>query len=252
MEIKLKNISVKYKNKYLIKDLNLQFSNENINGILIKNDVIKQIFIDNNIENGKIEYNKSKKIEYIGNYNFLTETVNDEFFLMKNNIEDKENYVDKILSVLDMVNLDEDYLKRKIYSLSKSEKQLLNLSLSLIKNPDIIIFDNIFHNLDRTSKIKVKKLILELKKKYNKLVIVIDNNINTLYEICDYFTIFNDNNLVISDIKNIVFSDLDLLIENKIELPFLIKFSSIANDYNKSISYNNEINDLIKEVYKKC
>ena len=96
----------------------------------------------------------------------------------------------------------------------------------------------------------IKNLIKELKKKYNKIIILIDNDINILYEIGTYLVIIKDNKVIANDNMKNVFKSLEIFEENNLEIPFLIEFSYIANNYNKKINYHKDINDLIKDVYK--
>ena len=228
MEIKFKNIDLKVQE-------------DEITCILDESKLIK-----NNLDS--IEFDNNKKLKYIES-NFLTKTISDEFFLIKREIED-DNYIEKVISSLNIVGLNEDYLTREINTLSYTEKVLLSISLALVTNPDIIIFDNIFNNLDKKYKMIIKNLIKELKKKYNKIIILIDNDINILYEIGTYLVIIKDNKVIANDNMKNVFKSLEIFEENNLEIPFLIEFSYIANNYNKKINYHKDINDLIKDVYK--
>lgn len=246
MEINFRNISLKSKNKYLIKDLNFKVNGNEITGIIDESKVINKL-LKEDIE-GSIEYPKDKKIKYI-EHDFLTKTVSDEFFLVKMDVDDN-NYIEKIRSSLNLVGLNEDYLEREINTLSNSEKTLITIALSIITNPDIIIFDNIFKSLDKKYKVTIKNLIKELKKNYQKQVIVIDNDINILYEICTHLIIFNNYNIVLDKNMNEAFNNLEIFDNYDIDIPFLVEFSNNALNYSKKIKYYKNINDLVKEVYK--
>ena len=248
MEIEFNDVSLKDKNKYLVKNLNLKIPDKEIIGIINdKNNILKRILVDNLEIQGNVNY-KDAKIGYVNNRDFLTKSVSDEFYLIKNKTLDKKNYIEKILLAIKMVGLTDDYLEREINTLSKTEKKLVELALNLIINPDIIILDNFFNNLDGKTKLNIKKIILELKRTYNKTVIVIDN-INILYELCNHFIVFKDDYLLISGNRENVF-DIDLFRENDLEIPFFIEFSNEAKAYNKKIKYYQDINDLLKGVYK--
>ena len=259
MEIKFLNINLKSKNKLIIKNLNLTIKSSEINGIYKDSyNIIRRLLLNKEEFEGTILIDKKnyksfnkKKISYISpNLNFLTKKVSDEFYLIKKDLNDKGDYIKKIISSLNMVGLSKDYLDLEINTLSKSEKKLLKIAINLVTNPDIIIFEDYSSCLDRKSKLKIKEIILELKRKYEKTIIIVDNNINNLYDICSYLIIFKENNVLISDKLNIVFSDLNFLIDNDIDLPNILEFIMIASKYNKKISYTKDINDLIKDVYK--
>ena len=148
---------------------------------------------------------------------------------------DDNNYIEKIRSSLNLVGLNEDYLEREINTLSNSEKILITIALSIITNPDIIIFDNIFKDLDKKYKVTIKNLIKELKKNYQKQVIVIDNDISILYEICTHLIIFNNYNIVLDKNMNEAFNNLEIFDNYDIDIPFLVEFSNNALNYSKKI-----------------
>ena len=249
MAMKFKDVSLKSGNKYLIKNLNLEFNNKEITGVIDRNNILEKLIFEKEFIEGELDID-SDLISYINHKNFLTKTVSDEFYLVKHIAKDTDNYIEKIISCLEMVGLSEEYLERDIVTLSNSEKILLELATSLVTNPDIIILNDCFSDLDRKNKLTIKKILLELKKKYEKTIIIIDNNINTLYEMCTFLVIFKDDSLLVNDKISNVFKDIDFLIDNNIEIPDLINFSLIASKYGKKINYYNDINDLIKDVYK--
>ena len=227
---------------------NINILDNEITGIIgDTNHIFKKILIDKIEVEGEENLN-NQIISYINKRNFLTKTISDEFFLIKKNLKDKDNYIEKVLSALEMVGLSDEYLEKDIYTLSKSEKVLLEIALALIINPDIVIFDNVFNNLDRKNKLIIKKIIMGLKRKYNKTVIIIDD-INILYEICSNFIILKNNKVLLNgDREDIINSD--VFNNNEIEIPFLIEFANLAKNYNKNIKYYQDINDLLKGVYK--
>lgn len=264
MEIKFLNISLKKRNKYIVKNLNLQIKSSLITGIYQDNiNLIPNLLISNTEYKGTILFDNCIKetyeknlISYIGKINnktFLTKKVSDEFYLIKNKINiSGSSYIKKITSALGMVGLEEKYLEREICTLSKSEKRLVQIAISLIINPDIIIIDEPFLYLDKLSCFNIKKILHDLKTKYKKTIIVLSQDINVLYEICNNLVIFKDNKILISDSISSIFKNLNYLKENKINLPNFIIFNQLALKYNKKLNNHKDIKDLIKDVYKKC
>ncbi len=258
MEIKFIDISIKEKNNYLIKNLNITVNVPEIIGIYHDSyNIIKNLLLKKLDYSGKIIINgedlnsiESIKISFLFSYDvFLTNVVSDEFYLVKKDLDDS-NYIQKIISSLNMVGLSEDYLKREINSLSKAEKRLLKLALTLVKNTDIMFLESPFLYLDKNNKEKIRRILLELKKNYEKTIFIVDSNIDNLYSICEHFILFKDNQVLISNKRSIVFEDLAFLHDNDIELPNVLEFSYLANKYNKKISHFKDVKDLIKEVYR--
>lgn len=262
MEIKFLNVSLKEKNKYLIKNFNLQIKSNEITGIYNDNFniITKLLTSDTNYKGDILIDSKSfhiisksiiTYIDELTNNTFLTKKVSDEFYLTKRNIQDDDsNYIKKVVASLNMVGLPELFLERDIITLSKSEKRLLQIAISLITNPDIIIINEPFLYLDKNNKANIRKILFDLKKKYQKTIIILSQDINTLYELTNYLVIFKDKKLLISDSTNLIFNDLNILENNEIDLPNIVLFNKIALNYNKKIPNTKDVKDLIKDVYK--
>lgn len=252
MEIKLLNINTEEFN-----NLNILIKASKITGIL-NNNLLPDIILKNKNYKGTILINDLDINQY--NLNlisyvkldklYLTKYVKDEFYLQLSKLKiDSNSYLSKIESILSLVGLDNTYLNKEIKNLSTSETYLLNLSLNLIIDPDIIILE-LSNDLDKNNKLLIKNILLDLKRKYKKTIIIISNDINILYELTDYLIIFKDNKMVINDKTNIVFNDKEFLNNNNIELPDLVSFSNKTRNYNIKLKNYKDIKDLIKEVYK--
>lgn len=262
MEIKFLNISVKNRNKYIVKNLNLLIKHNLITGIHFDNlKIIPKLltqtidYAKGNIliDNVSFYAYQDNLISYSdNNLNFYTKTVSDEFFLAshKYNNQDNKEYLDKIISSLKLFNLDESFLEKDINVLSKSEKKIVKILTSLIIDPDILIIEEPYLYFDKENIRKIKKILIELKRKYNKTIIILSNDINVLYELADDLVLFKDNQILITDSSKTIFKDISFLENNDIELPNIILFNKIALKYNQKLTNHKDIKDLIKEVYR--
>lgn len=89
----------------------------------------------------------------------------------------------EILNTLEKVNLLEEKDKKfKKYSLGM--KQKLGIAQVLMENPDIMIFDEPFNGLEEESVKKIRKLLLDEKKK-GKLIIIATHIKEDINELCD-------------------------------------------------------------------
>ena len=156
----------------------------------------------------------------------------------------------KMNQALLLVGLDKSYLNKSIQSLSSGEKKLFQVAISLIYNPSIIIFDEPFATLDYSNQKKLSKLIKLLKEKYNKTVIIASNNCDLLYELTDDIVILKKGHIIAADDTVKVYQDIELLKDNEIEMPNLVKFTMLAKAKKVKLSYHRDIRDLIKDVYK--
>ena len=111
---------------------------------------------------------------------FYTDIVLDEFrFNLDFRNCDIDILEDKSKKLLNSVGLDDGILSRKIHTLSSSERYLLSIAINLIYSPEIVIFKDVFHGLDRNSRKKVIVVIKNLKED-KKNVIVTSNDTNIL------------------------------------------------------------------------
>jgi len=267
VEIVLKNVIYNYKNKRLLDKINLTIESNKITGITgeyksilceiiddIKEFASGEITIDNmpySKENLKVIRNKVSMIKQESFDQFFTNNPKDEIMFLISRLEYRPNDINKKTNqALEMVGLKNDILNKDIDKLTVGEKKLLQIAISLIYNPDVIIFDEAFVSLDRTNRKKIIKLIKELKNKYNKTIIISSNNINLLYEITDNIVILRKSHVLVSGKTTDIYQNISLLKENKIDIPDLVKFTMLAKDKKVKLSYHRDILDLIKDVYK--
>lgn len=262
MEIKFLNLSIKEKSKYIVNNFNLKITPSEITGIYQDNwQLILKLLLNKLSYDGEILIDNKNIFEYNDNLiscvlslnekTFLTKKVKDEFFLAKKRLNEYEkSYIQKIVASLRLVGLEEDYLEKDIYTLSKSEKKLLQIALALVVNPDILILEDPFVYFDKNSFEKLINMLLELKRKYQKTIIICSQDIDILYQITDNLVIFKDNKVLINDKTKTVFKDLLFLKDNQIELPEIIQFKEEVLFYGIKLQESKSVNDLIKDVYK--
>lgn len=267
MEITLKNVGYRYKNKKVLDHINLKIEDNHITGITGEYKTLLCEIIDatslsfnGNIIVGEIPLIKEnlkviiKEVSLIHQNafdQFFTDNVIEEFtFLISRLSYQPKDITKKIDQSLEMVGLNKSCLNKKIKSLSSGEKKLLQVAISLIYNPSIIIFDEPFVELDYSNQKKLIKLIKALKEKYHKTVIIASNNANILYEITDDIVILKKGRILAADNTIKVYQNTNLLKENEVDVPDLIKFTMLAKEKKVKLSYHRDIRDLIKDVYK--
>lgn len=267
MEIKLKNITYSYKNKRILDKINITIESNKITGITGDNksilceiiDDIKEfssgeIFLDDlsyTKDNLKTIRNKVAMIRQNPSDQFFTNNVKSEIMFLLSRLSYKPRDINKKMNqALEMVGLSNEVLNKEIESLTIGEKKLFQVAISLIYNPDVLIFDEAFVLLDRNNQKRIIKLIKALKNKYNKTIIVSSNNINLLYEITDNIVILGKNKVLLAGNTVSVYQDVKTLKEKNIEIPDLVKFTMLAKDKKVKLSYHRDILDLIKDVYK--
>ncbi len=100
---------------------------------------------------------------------------------------------DEILHWIDRLNLNK-YLDYKIKELSKGNQQKVQIIISLIKNPDIVILDEPFSGLDVVNVRVLLDIINELKK--DKSIIISSHRLEHVEKVCDRVAILKEGNIV--------------------------------------------------------
>lgn len=155
----------------------------------------------------------------------------------------------RVMEALKLVGLSEDYLNRRISSLSISEKKKVSIASSLIFNPNVIIFEEPTSYLKYSEKEELKRLINMLKNKYNKMIIIISKDTNFAYEISDEVFIMYKGEIVKYGLPKLLTEDA-MLKEYNLDAPKIVKFINKSNEKNANLTYTSNILDLIKEVYR--
>lgn len=218
-----------------------------IRDIQITENKIVAVTADNNLYIDNL-YHELKKI-----YNFNDiDDIND--FYMNSTIDyltelidkKKENYETRLEEVLLMVDLDDSLLDRKLSSLSDSELIKVEFAKILLLNPKTIFIKNIFTRLDMKNRNKFFKILIKLKKYYNKTIFIFSSEINSIYE-------FIDDIIYINCEEEYIYSNKFDLYENNLNLkniPDIIYFTNLMKNKYHNMKYTDSINELIKELYR--
>lgn len=261
MEIELKEY------KYKSKKINIKLNSKYIYGIIGKNiedweEIIKinSNYKDNVLINKKVllenELNTYKKrIAILKEKDYLNihkETIYDlmEYILKQKKIYPK-NTQKKIKDSLRIVGLNKEILNRNLVTLSRSETKLLQIAISLLSNPDVLIIEEPFKYLDIKTLKNLMIVLRKMKDQYNKIVIFLSKDIEKIYQNTDNTIIYNKGNVVAQGKTKEVFKDVELLKENKISIPEIVNFTYEAK-LKKSVKldYYQNIRDIIKDIYK--
>ena len=150
-----------------------------------------------------------------------------------------------------MVGLEEDILTRNPFSLSGGEKRKIAVASVLAFNPKVIILDEPTNGLDTTSKESLVRLIKMLKDKYNKTIIVVSHDVDTLFKFVDNVIILSNGKLLAQGNKYDVFKRIEYLNSNGVKVPQIVQFThKMEEKLGKKINDVDNVIDLIKEINK--
>lgn len=280
MEIKFNNVGFSYNEKTplkkeVLKNIDIKIEEGKISGIIGKSgsgkttlmEMINALIIPTvgNITIDKYVIEKNRKILNINDLRFniglVFEFPEEQFFntTVKKEIEFGLKYfkykTDKIdarvSDALKMVGLDDSYLSRDPFSLSSGEKRKVAIASILAFNPKVVILDEPTIGLDSNSKDNLVKLIKILKNKYQKTIIVVSHDVDLLHKLVDHLFVIYNKEIVMQGNKYDVFKEVDKLKKYGLCVPKIIEFSNkVLVEKQIKMGYRDDINDLIKDIYR--
>ena len=90
--------------------------------------------------------------------------------------------------------------KKYISDLSKGNQKKVGIAAAFMGNPQIIILDEPFENLDPTSQIRLKELMKNERQARNITYLISSHDLNHVTEICERIVIL-EKGLVIKDMR---------------------------------------------------
>ena len=97
--------------------------------------------------------------------------------------ERKSRMRSRVIEVLDICGLGEDYLKRHPNELSGGQRQRVAIAMCLIQDPSLIIADEPFSSLDASSSAELLKLMTDINREQHTAFLLITHNIHIVRQI---------------------------------------------------------------------
>ena len=159
------------------------------------------------IENNGVKVNKSEEWKSITSA-FIDETfligylTSEEYFYFIGELRgQKKADVDALLSQFEDF-FHGEILEQKKYlrDLSKGNQKKVGIVAALIGNPEVIILDEPFANLDPTTQIRLKKIIKELSADPNTTILISSHDLIHVTEVCERIVVL-DKGVVVKDLS---------------------------------------------------
>ena len=187
----------KYKNLEVLNDINLKFENGKMYAIIGANGSGKSLILKalsgyNKLTSGKVLQNGN---EIRKNNNYIEDAgiiIENPVMVNEYTITENLEYLKKMSKNTKEIDLEkwykyfeiEEYKEKRFSELSLGTKQKVALIQAFMHNPQNILLDEPFNALDKKAVIKVKKLLLEEKKK-GKLIVIVTHINDEILEECD-------------------------------------------------------------------
>ncbi len=109
--------------------------------------------------------------------------------------------IDTFLAQFNEIFNDEILGKKKyLRDLSKGNQKKAGIVAALIGNPEVIVLDEPFANIDPTTQIRLKKLLKDLTKNSNATVLISSHDLRHITEVCERIVVLDKGDIV-KDIK---------------------------------------------------
>lgn len=265
--IEIKNLSFRYKEKFIYDDFSLSIKRGSWTTIAGPNGAGKTTLVKilaglyknySSITIFNKPYNKKnllgirKDIGFVfdvpDNY-FVCETVEDELAFSLENMAMQPNTIrKKIKEVTELLNLKE-FLKKNPSSLSGGEKQKIALACALVLEPRILILDESFMMVD----VNERKRLLDIIKEYNKKKIVTivsftHNLEEAIYS--DRLIVLNKGKIIVDGVYPSVFNEEFVMRKIGLEVPFMVELSQKLRVYNILDEINLDMDKVVSKLWK--
>ena len=199
--MKLEQITKKYGQNTVIDDINFDFGNSQIVGLIGKNGVGKTTLMkvmNGNIINyqGKVDLSKDENVGYLIEHPKLYDNKSGLYNLklfaqVLGKGFDKE-YSDHIIDAFGM----RPYIKKKVKKYPMGMKQKLAIAVSLMNKPKYLILDEPTNGMDPDGSIDVLKTIQSLVKQLDMKILISSHKLEDIELICDRAVFLRDGNFV--------------------------------------------------------
>lgn len=212
MKLQISNLDKSYGRKEVLKDINFSFESGKIYGLLGRNGAGKTTFFnslneDIEINSGDFILDNSKlNTEDIGYVmstpivpEFLTGKEFIQFFLDINTDRiGKRRSIDYYFELVGLDKKDQDVLLKEYSHGMKNKIQIL---ISIIANPKVILLDEPLTSLDIVAQEEMKKLLKELKKDH--IIIFSTHILELAVDLCDEIIVLSNKKLELIEKENL-------------------------------------------------
>ncbi|MDU4861515.1 MAG: ABC transporter ATP-binding protein [Terrisporobacter othiniensis] len=214
--IKFENVSKIYKDKVVLENFNLDIKKGEFLTIIGssgcgKTTVLKLINGLIYAEKGKVIVNENdilqtnqiqlrRNIGYviqdIGLFPHMTVERNISYVLNLSKIKNKKLIKDKVDTIIKVVGMDYDILKRYPSELSGGQKQRVGIARALVSSPKILLMDEPFCSVDEITRRILQEAIIDIYKNLGVTIIFITHDIKEALKLGTKVAVMNEGKII--------------------------------------------------------
>lgn len=265
--LEIKNLNYKYGKTTIFKDFNLSVEEGKYIGIAGNNTSGKTTLIKlicgilpnkdsitigySYVDNNRIHDNSRKLGVVFGNClnSFLFDDVYKEMAFPLENLNVPVDDIEKRI-----ISLAKDFgisklLDKKTSDLTNSERQEVQLVISLLHSPSILLLDNAFSMMSRVTKNRIMKALKKYQVENRLTIILTTTNLDDILD-TDYLYILNDGDIIIEGSPLEVLREDTILNKLGFSLPFMVDLSLKLEFYELLNDIEVDMNRMVDELWK--
>ena len=155
---------------------------------------------------------------------FETTVLKDIIFAPLNYGISEKEAIERAKELISLVGLDESYLEKSPFELSGGEMRKVALCGVLALEPKVLILDEPTVALDYRSREEIMDMVKTLQKEKKMTIVLVTHNMDYVLKYADIVHVINSGEIAFSGLPEELFSNKELLKDNSLELPEILKF----------------------------
>ncbi len=188
----VKKLNVKLGEEEIIKDLSFQLEKGDALTLLGPNGAGKSTLLKVILGvlpyTGSIEKKKGMKIGYVPQ---RLPFIKDVPMSVREFIKIKEQSEEKIEKIFQSVGFERNFLEKQIGTLSSGQFQRVLIAWALVKDPEVLLFDEPTTGIDIRGKETVYRLLEKLKKERNLTIVLVTHDLSVVFKFSNYVICLN-------------------------------------------------------------
>lgn len=186
---------------------------------------------------------------------FETTVLKDIIFAPLNYGISEKEAIERAKELITLVGLDESYLEKSPFELSGGEMRKVALCGVLALEPKVLILDEPTIALDYRSREEIMDMVKTLQKEKKMTIVLVTHNMDYVLKYADIVHVINSGEIAFSGLPEELFSNKELLKDNSLELPEILKFYYQLKEQNIDIGLfpraYRELTDSLKNMIKR-